>query len=121
MADISGNRSGRFHRPGAIWLFAVNAAETEADVVIAARDFLATWTPAEISTLPVDCRPGRIANAEDINEIAYSLSTEHHSSHAEQAGSANLERLMNFFTHATARIAELRGKHHAIDADAGGH
>lgn len=120
MADISGSRSGH-QRPGAIWLYAISAAETEADVVIALRDFLATWTPSEISTLPVDCRPGRIANAEDINEMAYFLSTEHLSSQVELAHSATLERLMSFFTHATARIAELRGKHHAIDADAGGH
>ena len=110
MADISGSRSGRYKRPSDIWLYVIDGAASEKDVVTAARDFLATLSPVEISRLNECCRPGKINDGEDISDLAYRLSQEH----LVFTGSLNdrimLERIMAFFVHAGARIAELRGR-----------
>ncbi len=110
MADISGSQSGRHRRPSDIWLYVIDGAESERDVVTAARDFLATLSPVELSRLTECCRPGKINDGEDISDLAFRLSQEH----LVFAGSLNdrllLERIMAFFVHATARIADLQGR-----------
>lgn len=108
MSDQQGSQSGRDRRPADIWLATVGAADSERHVVAAALDYLATWTPSEISRLPTECRPGRIKDGDDISDMAYKLSREHLSSFGPLDDRLLLERLMGFFVHAAARIAELR-------------
>ena len=106
--DRIGSRSGGYRRPADIWLFTVNAAQSEKEVISAARDYLATWTPLEISRLPADCRPERILDAESISDYAYRLSRAHLEFHGALTDRLLLERLMSFFGHAAARISAIK-------------
>src|SRR5213078_3192161 len=110
MADIAGSRSGPHRRPADIWLYVLDGAESEAQVVTACRDYLAMWTPHELSRIPEACRPGRISDAEDISDLAFRLAR----NHLTFAGAYNdrllFERITSFFVHANARLALLRGK-----------
>jgi hypothetical protein len=107
VSDTQGSGTGQHRRVPEIWLYAVDAAESERDIVTTARDFLATWSPVEIARLPEACRPGRITSGEDISEAAYRLSQ----ASLEFDGSVDdrilLERMMGFFLHANARITGL--------------
>ena len=110
MADIAGSRSGPHRRPADIWLYVLDGAQSEAQVVAAVRDYLAMWTPYEISRSPEGCRPGRILDAEDISDLAFRLTN----GHLKFTGAYNdrllFERIMSFFVHANARVAMLRGQ-----------
>jgi len=109
MADLAGSRSGPHRRPSDIWLHVLDGAQTEAEVVTTARDYLAMWTPHEMSRIPEDCRPGRVGGSEDIADLAFRLTN----GHLTFAGGFNdrllFERIMSFFVHANTRVASLRG------------
>ena len=108
MADRIGSQSGPHRRPSDIWLHVIDGAQSEAEIVSAARDYLAMWTPHEMSRIPEKCRPGKISGVEDISDLAFRLAN----GHLDFAGGFNdrllFERIMSFFVHANARIAYLR-------------
>ena len=110
MADRIGSQSGSHRRPSDIWLHVIDGAHSEAEVVKAARDYLAMWTPHEMSRIPEACRPGKVSGPEDISDLAFRLT----SGHLDFAGGFNdrllFERIMSFFVHANARIALLRSE-----------
>jgi len=110
MADIAGSRSGPHRRPSDIWLHVIDGANSETEVVAAARDYLAMWTPHEMSRIPETCRPGKVGGPEDISDLAYRLT----SGHLDFTGGFNdrllFERIMSFFVHANARLAMLRSQ-----------
>jgi hypothetical protein len=109
MADIAGNRPAPYRRPSDVWLHVLDGAQTEAEIVAAARDYLAMWTPHEISRIPEGCRPGKICGSDDISDLAFRLTN----GHLDYNGGFNdrllFERIMSFFVHANARLALLRG------------
>ena len=107
MGDIAGSRSGRFRPLPDVWMYAVEAATSEREVVVSARDYLATWTPQMISRLPEDCRPGRITSGEDISEFAFRLSQAQLSDDRCIPDRLLLERMAAFFSHAAAQIARI--------------
>jgi hypothetical protein len=107
VADTAGSQSGRHRRPPDVWFYAVNAAESERAIVTAARDYLATWTPEEISRLPESCRPERITSGEDISDYAYRLSQARLAFCGPAADRALVDRMMGFFAHAAERVAAL--------------
>ena len=110
MTDIAGSRSGQHIRPANIWLHVLDAANSEHEVVTAAREFLATWTPEEISRLPDACRPGKIGGGEDISELAFRLSNAHLDFAVAPRERHLLDRMMAFFVHAAARLAQVGAK-----------
>jgi hypothetical protein len=110
MSDIAGNRSGCHPRPANNWLHVLDGASSEHDIVVATREFLATWTPEEIGRLPENCRPGKISDGEDIGEFAYRLSNAHLDFRGSPGDRQLLERLMGFFVHAAARFATVGAK-----------
>jgi len=110
MSDIDGSRSGPYRRPPNIWLHVLDGAVSEHDIVTAAREFLATWTPEEIVRLPENCRPAKINDGEDIGEFAFRLSNAHLDFGGSLEDRQLLERLMSFFVHAAARYATVGAK-----------
>lgn len=48
------------------WIHALERAASRKAVTDLVNEYLATWTPAEISRLPESCRPGRMHGVEDI-------------------------------------------------------
>lgn len=49
-----------------VWHRQVDNAETAVEVVAIARDYLASWSPQEISLLPQSIRPSRMRDEEDV-------------------------------------------------------
>ena len=108
MADITGSRSGQYERPVGLWPHVLDGAKTEQDLVTIVREYLATLSPSEIARLPEICRPGKISDGEDVSELAFRLTREHLSFPGPLADRLLLERLMGFFSHATARLSVLQ-------------
>lgn len=48
------------------WIHALERAGSRKSLTDLVNEYLATWTPAEISRLPEPCRPGRMHGVEDI-------------------------------------------------------
>jgi len=107
MTDVAGNRSGAFRQLPDVWRLTVDAAQSEKDLVVAARDYLATWQPDELSQLPEACRPGRITSGEDIADMAYRLSKLRLGFEGSADDRLAFDRMMGFFLHAANRFSSL--------------
>ena len=107
MADVIGSRSGRFQALPDAWIYALEDASSERAVIAVVKDFLATWSPAMLSRLPESCRPGKIACAEDVSDLAFKLSKTGLQLDADLPDRRLLGRMANFFAHASARLAKL--------------
>ena len=107
MTDVAGNRSGAFRHLPDVWRLTVDATQTERDLVVAVRDYLATWQPDELSQLPESCRPGRISSGEDVSDMAYKLSKLRLGFEGSADDRLAFDRMMGFFLHAASRFASL--------------
>jgi hypothetical protein len=97
------------------WSGKLALAHTEHEVIMAARDFLAGFTPAEIAKLPEPCRPGKIVDANDITSYAFNL-VRHDC--GDQAETARLVmKLADFFSHASIRLSQILAKSNTRDED----
>jgi hypothetical protein len=107
MTDVAGNRSGVFRHLPDVWRLTVDAAQSEKDLVVAVRDYLATWQPDELSQLPESCRPGRITSGEDIADMAFRLSQVRLGFEGAQDRREMLDRMTGFFLHASERFGAI--------------
>ena len=89
------------------WRDLIALSSTEEDVVQVTREYLASWNPEELSRLPVECRPGRIRDGEDITRWAFELATEHCSEGCAADAEPILVKMLCFLTDAGRRIAQL--------------
>lgn len=87
------------------WQDRLRSAVTERDLVSVARDYLATFSIAEISSLPEPCRPGRIVSAQDVADYAYVVVRRHCDDGA--GVEAPIHRIAVFFANANARLGEI--------------
>ena len=110
MHHIHGSLAGQSARPADLWVHVIESAETPHDVVLAVREYLAMWGPEELARLPAVCRPGKIADGEDISDLAYRLSRAHLDFNGPSADHVLLERLMSFISHAGTRVSRLCGR-----------
>ena len=104
-------------RPADLWMHVIEGAETEHDVVLAVREYLAMWGPEELARVPVACRPGKITDAEDIADLAYRVSCEHLEFDGPAGDRALLERLMGFVGHAGKQVARIAARAQSRQAD----
>ncbi|MGE5615917.1 MAG: hypothetical protein ACM3X5_03295 [Bacillota bacterium] len=109
MADVTGSQSGRFRRPPDLWLYALDGARSEKDLVMVVREFLATWTPHDLQRLPASCRPPRLVDSDDVGAYAVELSQYRFDALTDPEDRRLLERMKSFFAHATSRAAIIRG------------
>jgi hypothetical protein len=107
MGDVIGNRPGRFGSLSDTWIYALEEASTEKQVIGAVKDFLATWTPGMLARLPESCRPGKIGGAEDVSDLAFKLSRTGLQFEGDLPDRRLLALMANFFAHASARLAKL--------------
>ena len=89
----------------ATWQEKLHAAESESEVLHLARNFLATFTPFEISQLPEPCRPRKILDSSDLMEYAFDL-VRHRCDDGVGAEYA-AHRLSAFFSGAASRLAQI--------------
>jgi hypothetical protein len=101
------------------WYHLIENATTSAEVVAASRDYLASWTPHEISLLSERCRPGKLRDASDIEFLHDLVVDEYRNSHASGEGLSRLQELTSFLVRASQRLAEL-GERGALPSPDGG-
>ena len=96
------------------WAAALASARSEREVVSVVKDFLSQWSPAEIASLPEDCRPGRIGGADDVAEMALKFSQAQCSLGEDFEQRLVLERMEAFFAHASSRLAQVLSDHTSV-------
>lgn len=87
------------------WQGRLEAAASREDVVDVARDFLALVTPEEAARMPVDCRPVKLVDGEDVANYAVTLTRR--SCDPDCFADHNLQRLAAFFGDALGRMSQL--------------
>lgn len=92
------------------WYHQLEDANSSVEVVGIARDYLASWTPHDISRLPQNVRPGKLRDASDIELLHEALIDEYRTSQASGEELARLQELTSFVVRAAQRIAELGTK-----------
>ena len=88
----------------------IDAAKSSFEVVTITRDYLATWTPDELALLPEQCRPGRIRDEQDIDQLHVRLVEEYGRSRPSDETLAALQRITSFIVRASVRIAQLQSE-----------
>jgi hypothetical protein len=86
------------------WQTVIASAGTAKEVVAAAREFLSTWTEAQIAALPEDCRPGEMNNADDVAGYAFTLVQEQCIGEDQPPA---LNAMASFFASASTRLSEI--------------
>ena len=89
------------------WFAYIDRAKSVPEVVSVARDFLATWSPADLALLPEHCRPGKLRDEEDIEALHATLVEEYRVSRAQDEKLEALQRLTSFIVRLSIRISEL--------------
>ena len=107
---------GRGARVGSVtWQEKLDGAETEAEVVQVARDYVATLDPQEVASLPAPCRPRKLLTANDISSYAFDL-VRYECDDGEEAAPF-IHRLAAFFSHASIRLSEILRRTNDEDID----
>ena len=103
---LSNNPSPPAQHPASVsWQGRLDQAADRQEVVDVARDFLASITPEETAQLPLDCRPGKLVDGDDVAE--YALTLVRRSCEGDALGDHNLQRLAAFFGEALVRLSQL--------------
>ena len=105
MGQHFGEHDERLHRYS--FLDSLEDADSEREVVGVVRDYFARIGPAELATLPEDCRPGKITDHDDIADYALRVGRRRALSPQSVADDVLLDRIHNLLTHAAARVAML--------------
>jgi hypothetical protein len=87
------------------WQGRLEAATSREGVVDVARDFLALVTPEEVARMPVDCRPVKLVDGEDVANYAVTLTRR--SCDPDCFNDHNLQRIAAFFGDALGRLSQL--------------
>jgi hypothetical protein len=87
------------------WNAKLDSACDEGSVVAIVRDHLAEWPAAALDALPDHCRPGPIADGDDVTGWAYVLTSAHCHCESCDGNHELLLTLANFFAHASQRLA----------------
>ena len=90
------------------WLQQIDNASDPKEVVDAARDHFASYTPYEIALLPPDCRPGKLRDESDLEDLYRRAVECYRGSRASGDALVILQRFTGFRSRACVRIAELR-------------
>jgi hypothetical protein len=92
------------------WFQQIDAAKSPSEIVTITRDYLATWTPDELARLPEQCRPGRIRDEQDIDQLHVRLVEEYGRSRPNDETLSALQRITSLIVRASVRIAQLQSE-----------
>ena len=84
------------------WHREIDRSRTEAEVVGSAADFIALWSPRELSAVTKGWRPVAIRNADDLERVKRWVLED------TSPAAAPLKELGDYLWHASARIREIR-------------
>jgi hypothetical protein len=85
----------------------LRSATSENDVIELVRNYVGDWLPEELAKLPFDCRPGKLRDSEDLNELALKLARACVSFEVEPEELRAIEEMDAFVGQACQRIAEI--------------
>lgn len=89
------------------WFAQIDRARSIPETLSVARDYVATLTPEELALLPPECRPGRIRDQKDIEELHATLVDVYRASRATGEELEVLQRLTSFYVRLAIRLSEL--------------
>jgi len=89
------------------WFAQIDRARSVAETLSVARDYVATITPEELALLPPECRPGRIRDEKDVEDLHGTLVDVYRASRATGEALEVLQRLTSFFVRVAIRLSEL--------------
>ena len=87
------------------WHGRLNEAVAPDDVVTIVRDYLARWSPEELSRCPASLRPGKFVDAEDVG--GYALSLAHAQMERASGNESAVAKLATFFSAASQRLSQI--------------
>jgi len=96
---------------GSSWQERLDAAHSSSEVVAAARDFVALFTPYELYAIPETCRPAPNLHEDEIPDLAYQLVQCEATVEGQVA--ELVHKLARFFSHASTRLGQI----HARDSE----
>ncbi|HSJ98307.1 MAG TPA: hypothetical protein VLC53_14620 [Myxococcota bacterium] len=82
-------------------------AGTLDDVLRATNDYLSRWTPQELGSLPMGCRPGRVRSRHDIEQWADRLLAACRITPLIDEDARTLDRMTSHFLMASVKIRRL--------------
>ena len=87
------------------WQEMLESTNVPEQILVIARDYLATWDPFELDALPPECKPPEcFRTPEDVVHYAFVL-VQHQCGPG--GGEALVARMANFFSHAARQVALL--------------
>lgn len=89
------------------WYRQLEGAKSSLEVVAVARDFAASWSPQDLARLPDACRPGKMRDEIDIENLHALLVDEYRDTRASGEELESLQEVTSFFVRASMRIVEL--------------
>jgi hypothetical protein len=98
------NNTRGYERSDPLWHSMIDGAESVEDVVVLARDYVATLTPRMLTGLPEHCRPMRVKAEDDIEYWTYKLSA---TPQGERCDLQLLQDVFMHFLHASLRISQI--------------
>jgi len=90
-----------------VWHHQINEARCSEDLVQIARDYIASLSPTEWSSVPRACRPERIKGIDDLSHWHYRLADEYLGIASTTHGYETLRDMLAFFTTASERASEM--------------
>ena len=97
------------------WQGRLEQAETETQVVMMVKDFIASFTPEEMNRLSKECQPGKFFEAEDVN--SYSFTLMRHTCGDDPATAELVHKLANFFANASTRLSQIMARPNVYESD----
>jgi hypothetical protein len=91
------------------WFAQIDRARSVTETLAVARDYVAMLTPQELALLPPECRPGRIRDPQDVEELHGTLVDVYRASRATGEELEVLQRLTSFYVRLAIRLSELAG------------
>ena len=88
------------------WPQLLMQASSPRDVLAVAREFTASIDARALARLPAKCQPAKLVDPDDVMEYAYEL-VRHHLVDRDPRVAETLDRLVVFFSQATARLSQL--------------
>jgi hypothetical protein len=89
------------------WQRAAVEAQTAGELLKVARECIATFTPAEMASIPEPCRPDRIKGIDDLHHWQQRLAESYCELAAHSAPSSAHTRLLSFLTLAVEAMSAL--------------
>ena len=96
------------------WFAELRLAESASEVIALTRQFVARLSPREILRLPHHCRPGRLAAAKEIHELAFELERAQSDSMGRLVDALVLDRMASYFQEAVNALERVCGQRGAF-------